>query len=135
MLPIGGIHDNSGGNRNVQDDPIHPQTSPHPRSAICFCGSTRWINSSVWNAGFRAGEIWEDITIFFRRFRVRGWKRIVFELAGEAMTLGTAGFVLMLALAQPAFEATKGDWRNRGDFAVTFTRPLRQRHRPSRHHP
>ena len=26
----------------------------------------------------------------------------------------------MLALAQPAFEATKGDWRNRGDFAVTF---------------
>ncbi|TBD20573.1 transglycosylase domain-containing protein [Rhizobium ruizarguesonis] len=80
-----------------------------------------WIDSTVWNAGFRAAEIWEDITIFFRRFRVRGWKRMVFELAGEGLTLGAAGSVLMLLLAQPAFEATKEDWRNRGDFAVTFT--------------
>jgi penicillin-binding protein 1A len=80
-----------------------------------------WIDSTVWNAGFRAAEIWEDTTIFFRRFRVRGWKRVVFELAGEGLTLGTVGAVLMLVLAQPAFEATKEDWRNRGDFAVTFT--------------
>ena len=47
-----------------------------------------WIDSTVWNAGFRAAEIWEDTTIFFRRFRVRGWKRMVFELAGEGLTLG-----------------------------------------------
>jgi penicillin-binding protein 1A len=79
-----------------------------------------WIDSTVWNLGFKLGEIWEDITIFFRRFRVRGWKRLGFEIAGEAMTLGTAGFVLLLALALPSFEATKEDWRNRGDFAVTF---------------
>ncbi len=26
----------------------------------------------------------------------------------------------MLMLAMPAFEATQGDWRNRGNFAVTF---------------
>ena len=79
-----------------------------------------FIDSSVWNAGFRAAELWEDVTIFFRRFRVRGWKRIVFELAGEGMTLGVAGFVVLLALAMPAFDATQGDWRNRGNFAVTF---------------
>ncbi len=79
-----------------------------------------WIDSTIWNLGFKLGEIWEEITIFFRRFRVRGWKRIGFELAGEAMTLGTAGFVLLLALAQPAFEETHEDWRSRGDFAVTF---------------
>ena len=60
-----------------------------------------WIDSTVWNAGFRAAEIWEDTTIFFRRFRVRGWKRAVFELAGEGLTLGAVGIVLMLALAQP----------------------------------
>ena len=36
------------------------------------------------------------------------------------MTLGVAGFVVLLALAMPAFEATQGDWRNRGNFAVTF---------------
>ncbi|MBW8300820.1 MAG: PBP1A family penicillin-binding protein [Hydrogenophaga sp.] len=79
-----------------------------------------WIDSSMWNAGFRLSEIWEEITIFFRRFRVRGWKKLFFEVLGEGMTLGTAGAVLMLALAQPAFEETKKDWRNHGDFAVTF---------------
>nr|WP_202032626.1 PBP1A family penicillin-binding protein [Rhizobium sp. SG741] len=79
-----------------------------------------WIDSTLWNAGFRLGEAWEDITIFFRRFRVRGWKRIVFELLGEGLTLGAAGSVVMLMLAMPAFEATQGDWRNRGNFAVTF---------------
>nr|WP_210255807.1 transglycosylase domain-containing protein [Rhizobium sp. SG570] len=79
-----------------------------------------WIDSTLWNAGFRLGEAWEDITIFFRRFRMRGWKRIVFELLGEGLTLGAAGSVVMLMLAMPAFEATQGDWRNRGNFAVTF---------------
>ena len=79
-----------------------------------------WIDSTVWNLGFRAGEVWEEITIFFRRFRVTGLKKLGFELAGEAMTLGTVGCVALLALAQPAFEETKEDWRNRGDFAVTF---------------
>lgn len=78
------------------------------------------IDSTVWNAGFRAVEIWEDITIFFRRFRMTGWKRFIFELAGEGMTLGVVASVLMLALAMPAFESTVGDWRNRGNFAVTF---------------
>ncbi len=79
-----------------------------------------WIDSSLWNTGYRAAEIWEEITIFFRRFRVKGWTRAVFEVMGEAATWGTAGAVLMLALAQPSMEATKGDWKNRGDFAVTF---------------
>ncbi|MGA1801096.1 transglycosylase domain-containing protein [Rhizobium sp. HT1-10] len=78
------------------------------------------IDSTVWNAGFRAVEIWEDITIFFRRFRMTGWKRVFFELAGEGMTLGVAASVVMLTLAMPAFESTVGDWRNRGNFAVTF---------------
>ncbi|MGF0536807.1 transglycosylase domain-containing protein [Agrobacterium sp. ES01] len=79
-----------------------------------------WIDSTLWSAGFRAGEIWEDITIFSRKFRMRGWKRWVFEILGEGMTLGTAGAVLMLALALPAFQETTKDWRSRGNFAVTF---------------
>ncbi|SOC35526.1 penicillin-binding protein 1A [Rhizobium subbaraonis] len=79
-----------------------------------------FIDSTIWNAGFRLAEIWEEITIFFRRFTVKGWKRAVFEIAGEGMNLGTAGFVLLLALALPAFEETKGNWRNQSDFAVTF---------------
>lgn len=79
-----------------------------------------WIDSTVWNLGFKLGEIWEEITIFSRRFRVRGWRRVVVEIADEGLTFGTAGFVLLLALAMPAFEETKEDWRSRGDFAVTF---------------
>jgi penicillin-binding protein 1A len=79
-----------------------------------------WIDTTLYEAGFRLGEFWESLTIFFRRFRVSGWRRLFFELLGEAFTLGAAGSVLMLALALPAFDDTARDWRNQGDFAVTF---------------
>ncbi|WP_436003224.1 transglycosylase domain-containing protein [Rhizobium sp. LjRoot30] len=100
-------------------DPFSPENRPR-RKRHLLLRIDSWIDSTVWNAGFRFAEIWEDVTIFFRRFRVRGWKRAVFEIVGEAATLGTAGAVVMLTLAQPAFEETKDDWRNHGDFAVTF---------------
>ncbi|THF47597.1 transglycosylase domain-containing protein [Allorhizobium terrae] len=79
-----------------------------------------WLDSTLWNAGFRLSEFWEELTIFFRRFRMRGWKKLLFEALGECMTWGTVGAVLLLALAMPAFQETVKDWRNRGDFAVTF---------------
>ncbi|APG90399.1 transglycosylase domain-containing protein [Sinorhizobium americanum] len=91
-----------------------------PKKRHIFLRIDSWIDSTVWNAGFRLAEWWEDTTIFFRRFRMRGWKRAVFEVLGEGMTWGTAGSVLMLALALPAFEETKGNWRAQSDFAVTF---------------
>jgi len=103
----------------VEDDNQEP-TKPRRRKRHIFLRIDSWIDSAVWNAGFRAGEIWEEITIFSRRFHARGWKKAVFEVAGEAMNLGTAGFILLLALALPAFEETKGDWRAQSDFAVTF---------------
>ncbi|NLS19783.1 penicillin-binding protein [Rhizobium sp. P40RR-XXII] len=93
---------------------------PRRRKRYFFLRLDSWIDSTLWNAGFGLAEAWEEITIFFRRFRVRGWKRIVFELLGEGLTLGAAGSVVMLMLAMPAFESTQGDWRNRGNFAVTF---------------
>ena len=34
--------------------------------------------------------------------------------------MGAGGFVVLLALAMPAFQITTGDWRSQGDFAVTF---------------
>ncbi len=60
------------------------------------------------------------LTIFFRRFRVSGWRRLAAELGSEALTMGAAGSVVLLALAMPAFQITAGDWKNQGDFAVTF---------------
>src|SRR5690606_22263522 len=79
-----------------------------------------WIDSTLYELGFRFAEAWEGLTIFFRRFRFTGWKRGVFELLSEGFTLGTAGSVVMLALAMPAFEETAGDWRAQDDYAVTF---------------
>ncbi|MDF1601311.1 PBP1A family penicillin-binding protein [Mesorhizobium sp. YIM 152430] len=79
-----------------------------------------WIDSSLYEAGFRARERWENVTIFFRRFKVTGWRRGVVEMSSEAFTLGTAGSIVMLALAMPAFEETARDWRSQGEYAVTF---------------
>ncbi|HEX2148052.1 MAG TPA: transglycosylase domain-containing protein, partial [Pseudorhizobium sp.] len=107
------------GGHQVQDDPKTSEKQPRKKRHLLLRIDS-WIDSTLWNLGFRLGEIWEEITIFSRRFRVRGWKKLGFEIAGEAMTLGTAGSVVLLALALPAFEETKEDWRNRGDFAVTF---------------
>ncbi|OLP57981.1 penicillin-binding protein [Xaviernesmea oryzae] len=91
-----------------------------PRKRHIFLRIDAWIDSTVWTAGFRFAEWWEDVTIFFRRFRMRGWKRWLFEILGEGMTWGTVGSVLLLALALPAFQETKGNWRAQSDFAVTF---------------
>ncbi|MBB3976106.1 penicillin-binding protein 1A [Rhizobium azooxidifex] len=101
-------------------DAPEPEQKPRRRKRHILLRIDSWIDSTIWNAGFRLAEIWEEITIFFRRFQMKGWKRAVFEIAGEGMNLGAAGFVLLLALALPAFEETKGNWRNQSDFAVTF---------------
>ncbi|MEM7068254.1 MAG: PBP1A family penicillin-binding protein [Pseudomonadota bacterium] len=79
-----------------------------------------WIDSSIYNAFNGAGEWWESVTIFFRRFKVRGWTRAFVEVADEGITLGLLGSIVMLALALPAFEETQKDWRSQGDYSVTF---------------
>ncbi|PYE28793.1 penicillin-binding protein 1A [Rhizobium sp. PP-CC-3A-592] len=98
--------------------PTTPAALPKKRHILLRVDA--FIDSTVWHTGFRLAEWWEDITIFFRRFRVRGWKRVVFEVLGEGMTWGTVGAVLLLALALPAFQETKGNWLAQSDFAVTF---------------
>ncbi|EKF19787.1 transglycosylase domain-containing protein [Nitratireductor pacificus] len=88
--------------------------------ATRFLAVDAWLDSAFYEAGFKAGEAWESITIFFRRFRVYGAKRALVELLSEGFTIGAAGSVVMLALAMPAFEETAGDWRAQDDYAVTF---------------
>lgn len=80
-----------------------------------------WIDSSVYTVGSRLSEWWERVTIISRGMRVVGWRRGAVEIAGEAMTMGAAASVVMLGLAIPAFHETEGDWKNQGDFSVTFT--------------
>ena len=99
--------------------PLPPRKAKTPR-ATRLMAIDAWIDSTLYEAGFKASEIWELLTIFFRRFRFTGWKRAGFELLGEGFTMGAAGSVVMLALALPAFEETEGNWRAQDDFAVTF---------------
>ncbi len=100
-------------------DPFNQTNRPQGRRSRLLRLDS-WIDSTIWSAAAGFGERWEEINIFFRRFRVRGYKKAFFEVMGEGLTLGTAGAVLMLALALPAFEETYGNWRQQDDFAVTF---------------
>ncbi|MBX3568742.1 MAG: PBP1A family penicillin-binding protein [Rhizobiaceae bacterium] len=99
-----------------------PKQSRKPRTPMAgrLLALDAWIDSSVYDAGFRLREAWEEVTVFFRRFRVEGWRRGLVEVASEGFTMGAAGSVVLLALAMPAFEETKHDWRMQDDFAVTF---------------
>src|SRR4249920_350936 len=67
-------------------------------------------------------ELYERFTEFMDRFHVAGWRRWYFvEPLSEAMTLGTGGFMVMLALAIPAFrETADDDWLKKSELAVTF---------------
>lgn len=101
------------------ENPFRKKRRPW-RGRVTFLKIDSWVDTTLYEAGFAAGQFWENITIFFRRFRVRGFWRLVFELLGEATTLGAAGSVLMLALALPAFDDTAKNWRTQNDYAVTF---------------
>ena len=55
------------------------------------------------------------------KLSVRGAQRVIFDFASEAMTLGTGGAVVMLALAIPAFnETSEKNWLKTPELAVTF---------------
>jgi penicillin-binding protein 1A len=99
-------------------DPFDNSTKGKTRNRLLDFDS--WVDSSMHDLMSGAGEHWENVTVFFRRFRFTGVKKAFFELASEAVTLGLAGSVVLLSLALTAFEETSKDWRNNADFAVTF---------------
>jgi penicillin-binding protein 1A len=101
------------------EDPFASKKPRGPR-ATRFLDADAWIDSTLYEARFRLGEFWENVTIFFRRFRATGISRVFAEGASEAVTLGLAGMVVVTAFAIPAFKETDRDWRNLGDIAVTF---------------
>lgn len=78
------------------------------------------IDAGVYAAGGAFSRFWTRLVGFSQDLRVRGWRRALNEVFSEALTWGAIGAVGMLALAQPAFHATKEDWRARVDLAVTF---------------
>src|SRR5690606_23279204 len=97
--------------------PTRKPRSPRPTRLMAI---DAWIDSPIHEAGFKLNEYWENLTIFFRRFRFTGWKRAGFELGSEGSHRGAARPVGMLSLAMPACEETEGGWRAQDDFAVTL---------------
>ena len=79
-----------------------------------------WVDDAMFRFKSGSGGWWESLTIFFRKFRVYGFKKGVVELCCEGLTLGVVGALLMLALAKPAFEETEKDWRTSKKYSVTF---------------
>ncbi len=79
-----------------------------------------WIDSSMYKFFAGSGETWESITIFFRRFRVTGFKKFLVEILDESLSIGLAGSVLFLALALPAFDETEKNWKDQADYSVVF---------------
>ena len=104
--------------KTADKDPESEKRKPFRASRLI--GLDAWIDSTLYSLRYNLGEWWENITIFSRRFRVRGFRRFVVEVLDEGFTLGVGGAVLMLVLALPAFEETKKDWRAQDDYAVTF---------------
>ena len=79
------------------------------------------IDTLLWKLGSFLRQTLESYDAFLRRFRARGIWRALSELSSEGFTWGAIGSVVVLAFAQPAFEATRhSDWRTTDEFAVTF---------------
>ncbi|MGH7100116.1 MAG: transglycosylase domain-containing protein, partial [Stellaceae bacterium] len=91
-----------------------------PKIKRALLGADSWIDFGLFRGAVGARETWERFSTFMDRFHVAGWRRWANEFASEAATLGTAGGVLMVALAIPAFHDTSGDWLQKSDLSVTF---------------
>jgi penicillin-binding protein 1A len=79
------------------------------------------LGHSFFAAGVAIHARWDRFSAFMDRFHVAGVKRFLVEISSEGFTLGTAGAVLMLSLAVPAFrETTDEDWLKKTELSVTF---------------
>jgi penicillin-binding protein 1A len=87
------------------------------RAALAF---DSWVDASLFESARRSSDAWRRYSELMAKLRVRGASRVVFEVAGEATTIGVAGAIAMLTLAQPAFHETSENWLKRQDLAVTF---------------
>ncbi len=72
----------------------------------------------TWDWLKRAGSGYAS---FLERFRLRGAKRIVVDLADDMATFGVVAFFVVLAYALPPFSGTGDVWNRGREYAVTFT--------------
>jgi penicillin-binding protein 1A len=92
-----------------------------PRFKKLMLGFDARVDSGLFRGFTGLRESYERFSTFMDRFHVAGWSRWLNEFLSEGATIGTAGLVLMLALAVPAFRQTSDDdWLKKSELAVTF---------------
>ncbi len=79
-----------------------------------------WIDSGMYRMFADGSERWENIRVFFQKFRVTGYKKAMVEIVDEGITIGLVGLILLLALALPAFDETNKNWRDKEEYSVVF---------------
>jgi penicillin-binding protein 1A len=90
------------------------------RAKRAALGFDAWLNATLYGSGRSLGEAYEAYAARVDRLAMRGGKRVVFDLASEATSLGLAGAVVLLMLALPAFQETRENWLKQQDLAITF---------------
>jgi len=91
------------------------------RGRIDWLRLDSWIDSSLSNTWESFQDRWNAASSFFARFRLYGWRKVANELMSEGLTLACGGFVLMYALAIPAFEEMdEGKIFSTGRYSVKF---------------
>lgn len=87
---------------------------------INWLGLDSKLDSTLAETWAAIRDYWNAGSSFFARFKLTGWRRLANEAGSEALTLGLGGFVVMYALAIPAFrEFDEGRFLT-GQFAVKF---------------
>ncbi|ACA15643.1 penicillin-binding protein, 1A family [Methylobacterium sp. 4-46] len=101
--------------------PLNRLASLWTRLNRAALGFDAWVNASLYEGGAGLGESYSRFSdAMRRRFTVRGVKRLILDLSSEAVTLTLGGAVVMVTLAQPAFNQTSENWLKAQDLAVTF---------------
>ena len=90
------------------------------RRGLRFMEVDAAIDTGLYTSRQRFARGWTHLSIFMDRFRVRGWRRALNELASDAMTMGVLGGLVTVMLAIPAFKETEKDWRAQTEYSVTF---------------
>ena len=78
------------------------------------------IDSGLYRAWTGFKDWWSAYSTFFGRFEVKGFLRVLNELACEGLTLGAGGLLVILALALPAFDIAQGKMNLSDEYSVTF---------------
>ncbi len=116
-----------GDSASLASDPDTNEGNAQPRPGIgqrirrFLLSIDSMVDTGLWRSWSIIRRSWEAYDGFLRRFRAKGIWRGLSEVTSDGLTYGTIGFVVVLAFAQPAIEATRyADWKTTDDFAVTF---------------